>query len=175
MGKKDKGKKAKALTGLAAALVKSGHLSEKKAKDLARGQRREDKTLGRKGMADREAEKQAQAVTEREAEAARARARAEERKTTDTQDLALRSLRENLHQAPGGGRRWFFAARDGRVIYMDLSDSVAGLLARGQAGIAETLGVAPTEHGVVTSERALVTLVGIDPEIVRFWNREVYP
>ena len=47
---KSKGKKKKQLTGLAAALVKSGHISDKDARKLTRDQRREDKALGQEGV-----------------------------------------------------------------------------------------------------------------------------
>ena len=114
MGKKNKGKKSKPLTGLAAALVKSGHLSEKKAKTLARGQRREDKKLGRDGVALRQAEKQQAAAEERAAEAAADRAREETRKATQADEGILRAIRDGLNPSSAGGRRWFFAARDGR-------------------------------------------------------------
>lgn len=170
MGKKNK---AKPLTGLAAALVKSGHLSEKKAKEISREKRREDKDLGRKGLEQREAELRQQAAAERVAEAEAARLREAQRVSSETDDRARRAIRDNLHKAPGGGRQWFYAVRDGRVLYMDVSDEVAGLLARGGAGITESLGQAPGEHAVVVGERALQTLIGIDKELVRFWNQEV--
>ncbi len=172
MGKKNKGKKGKPLTGLAAALVKSGHLSEKKAKAISRDQRRGDKALGRKGVEEREEQQQQQAAAERLIEAEAARARANQRASSETDERACRAIRDNLHKAPGGGRQWFFAARDGRVLYMDVADQVAGLLARGEGGITESLSQAPGEHAVVVGGRALQTLVGIDKELVRFWNRE---
>ena len=172
MGKKNKGKKGKPLTGLAAALVNSGHLSEKKAKAITREQRRDDKAVGRKGLEEREAQQQQEAAAARQVEAEAARVRATLKASSETDERASRVIRDNLHKAPGGGRQWFYAARDGRVLYMDVADQVAGLLARGEGGITESLGQSPGEHTVVVSERALQTLVGIDKELVRFWNRE---
>jgi hypothetical protein len=171
VGKKGKGKKGKPLTGLAAALVKSGHLSEKTAKKITREQRREDKALGREAVAEREAEKQRQAEAERAAEAAAARER-EAGKLADEALLRVhRLILSKQLSGPGGGRRWFFAARDGRVLFLDLADDVAGLLANGGAGIVEGAGVGSAEHVVVAGETTLEALRAIDADLVRFWNK----
>jgi hypothetical protein len=175
VGKKNKGKKGKPLTGLAAALVKSGHLSEKKAKSLGRDQRREDKALGKDGIAQREAQKQATDEAARVAQASADRERAASKTSDEAHERLRRVVRDGMAHGAGGSRRWFFVARDGRILFMELADDVAGMLVSGSAGIVESLGEARDAHVVVAPERALTTLVGIDPEVVRFWNREGPP
>lgn len=173
MGKQEKGKKPKkALTGLAAALVKSGHLSEKKARDLERGKRKEEKVLGRDGVAEREAARKAELEAAREAQALASRQRDRGRLDSEALERARRVIRNDRDPGFGGRRQWFFVARDRRVLFLELSDSSARLLADGEAGIVESLGQAPEPHTVVTGERARVTLMGVDPELVRFWNRD---
>ncbi len=171
MGKKDKGKKGKPLTGLAAALVKSGHLDEKKAKKLVREQRREEKALGREGKAAREAQKAAEAAAHREAEAAASRERERQRASEEQRQRVTRVVRENRQEGVSGRRRWFYVARSGRVQFLDLDDSTAGLLSGGEAGIVEDSEGSALGHSVVVGERNLVTLLGVDRDLVRFWSR----
>lgn len=168
MGKKHKGKP---LTGLAAALVKSGHLDEKKAKRLVREQRREEKAIGREGVAALEEERRRAAEAAREAEAARSRERERARAEAERAERVQRTLREGRLSGVGGRRRWFYVARSGRVEFLDLDDSTAGLLASGEAGIVEDPAGSPLGHSVLVGEKLRVTLVGIDKELVRFWNR----
>lgn len=175
MAKKGKGKKGKSLTGLAAALVKSGHLSEKKAKRIQREQRRDDKSLGRDGVAEREAAKQVEIAARRAAEAEAARERQRALEDQATTERARRALSDGLEPISGGRRRWYFVSRDRTVRFLDLSDTAAQMLRGGQAGIVESLGLVPDAYAVVSGERSLQTLVGIDPELVRFWNRTPPP
>jgi hypothetical protein len=177
MSKGDKKSKANPLTGLAAALVKSGHLDEKKARELAREQRKEEKVLGRDGVEEREAQRAAEAAARRDAEAAAARERERLRLDREASDRARRVVVENKHPGgDGGARRWFYVTRSGRVLFLEVTDEVGRLLADGKAGIVEACDpAAPTAHVVVTGEKNLQTLLGIDKELVRFWNREGTP
>ena len=174
MGKKNKGKKGRSLTGLAAALVNSGHLSENKAKKLTREKRRDDKALGRDAVAGREAQEAVAAAGKRTAEAMADRERELARVGVEARERARRVVRENL-VSTAGNRRWFFGARDGRILFVDVGDDVAGMLVSGGAGVVETLGEARDAHGVVGSPKALQTLVGIEAGLVRFWNRDGPP
>lgn len=170
MGKKNKGKKGKPLTGLAAALVKSGHLSETKAKKLVREQRREERGLDPAERAQREAERRERLAAERAAETAAARERERERLTAEALARARRIVRAGGTTSPGP-RRWYFVARDGRILFLDVSDDTAALLASGGAGIVEALEEGPEEHLILIGARDLESLRAIDPEAVRFWNR----
>ena len=169
MGKKDK--PAKPLTGLAAALVKAGKLDEKKARNLTREARREEKALGREGVEERDAQKRAELEARKEAEAEASRQRERQRLEGETMQRARRTVHDHADPGYRGNRRWFFVTRAKRILFLDVNDSTAGLLREGQAGIVESLGQATEDHTVVLTERALVTLVGIDKELVRFWNR----
>lgn len=173
MSKGEKKGKANPLTGLAAALVKAGHLDEKQARELAREQRREDKALGREGVEQREAEKRAEAEARKAAEADAARERERQRLAREARERAERVVRDNRHPgAEGGSRRWFFVTRGGRVPFLELTDEAARLLMDGKAGIVEACDpAAPDAHVVVTGEKHLTTLLGIDKDLVRFWNR----
>ncbi|MCO5170212.1 MAG: DUF2058 family protein [Planctomycetes bacterium] len=174
MSKGDKKSKAKPLTGLAAALVKSGHLDESKARELAREQRREEKVLGREGVEQREAERKAALEAQRDAEADAARQRERARVEREARERARRVVHDNTHPGgEGGSRRWFFVARGGRVLFLEVTDEVGRLLADGKAGIVEGCQPeAPGAHVVVAGEKHLTTLVGIDRDLVRFWNRD---
>ncbi len=169
MGKKNKGKK-KPLTGLAAALVKSGHLAEQKARKLTREQHRDDKALGRAGVTQREEQKQASTTAEKQAEAAASRERERSRLDAEAAERARRVIRDNRCPSGAGNRRWFFVGRDQRVGFLDLDGVTARLLGDGEAGIVESLGEGPAPFTVV-NQRALTTLLGIDEGLVRFWNR----
>lgn len=172
---KDKKKPGKPLTGLAAALVKSGHLSEKAASKIQREQRREDKALGREGVEQRDLQKAAEAAARRAAEAEADRVRQAEVTDGASRERAARTVREAQLENTGGRRRWFFVARGGRIRFFEVDDTTARLLMDGEAGIVESVGEAKGEHTLVGGQRALGTLAGIDPELVRFWNRPGQP
>lgn len=174
MSKGDKKSKANPLTGLAAALVKSGHLKESEARAIVREQRRETKALGREGAEQREAERKAEAEARRAAEAEAARQRERARVAREAQERARRVVNDNKHPgSDGGSRRWFFVSRSGRVLFLEVTDEVARLLADGKAGIVEACDPGlPGSHVVVTGEKHLQTLLGIDKDLVRFWNRD---
>ena len=170
-------KKKKALTGLAAALVSSGHMKEKQARKVTREQRRDDKALGREGVAQREAER-AQAESERKAkEAETNRQRAEQERVqaaSQSEERGLekaRAIVREHHEASRGRRRWFFVARDRRVLFLELSDAAAGMLVQGQAAIVESLGQAQGSHAVLVGEPNVERLSAVDPDCVRFYNR----
>lgn len=169
MSKKDD-KPKKPLTGLAAALVKAGKLDEKDARKLTAEQRREDKALGREGVEQREAERQAALAAQRAAEAEAQRALAKGKEEQERSERVQRAVRDHLVSGWGGNRRFFFVARGGRIPFFDVSIEVARALSDGRLGIVEAGGVIEDEHAIV-EERALVTLHGVDPELVRFWNR----
>lgn len=169
---KEKEKPKKPLTGLAAALVKAGKLDEKQARELAREQRKEDKELGRDGVEAREAQKQAEAEARRQAEAEAARQRERDRVAREARERALRTVQDNRH--PGGesgSRRWFFVARDRRVPFLEVTDECARMLMDGKAGIVESCDPDAPGHVVLAGDKHLVTLLNIDKELVRFWNR----
>src|SRR5262245_51060693 len=126
---KDKKSKAAPLTGLAAALVKAGKLSEKDARETAREQRREDKALGREEVEAREAERKAAAEAARQVEARAARERELARVATEARERARLAILEHRHAGGDGGpRRWFFVARDGRVPFIECTDECGRLL-----------------------------------------------
>lgn len=54
---------------------------------------------------------------------------------------------------------------------MNVSDGAARLLSDGLAGIVESVGVTDREHVLVNGDKPLTTLIGIDKDLVRFWNR----
>ena len=114
MAKDKKKRPKKQLTGLAAALVKSGHLTEKKAREITRVERKEEKALGREGLAQREAEKLAADEARRAAEAEAARVREQERAASGEAGRLQRVVRDRMVQGIHGARRFFFVARDGR-------------------------------------------------------------
>jgi hypothetical protein len=174
MSKDDKKSKAKPLTGLAAALVKSGHLKESEARDIAREQRKETKALGRDGVEQREAAQAAELEAKRKAEADAARERERQRVEKTTIERAYLVVQENRHAGGDGGpRRFFFITRERRVPFLEVQDEVSRMLADGVAGIVEACdGRVPSGHVVVVGEKNLQTLLTIDKEIVRFWNRE---
>lgn len=170
MSKDEKKKKANPLTGLAAALVKAGALDEKEARKLVGEQRREEKSLGREGVAEREAARQAELEAARAAEAEAQRQLARAREEEDKGGRAERARRDGLVQGWAGNRRFFFVARSRRIPFLDVSIEVARALSDGKLGIVEAGGDDPEEH-LIVDERALLTLHGVDPELVRFWNR----
>src|SRR5262245_18733518 len=150
-----KGSKAAPLTGLAAALVKAGKLSEKDARETAREKRREEKALGRDEVERLEAEKKAAAEAARQAEARAARERELARVASESHERARLTIEENRHAGGDGGpRRWFYVARDGRVPFVECTDECGRLLLDGKAGVVERPG---RGHCVVAGPAALMT------------------
>ena len=187
MGSKDdkKGKKKKGrgggapLSGLAAALVQAGALSEGRAQALSRDKKREDrkqreerKSVGRKGMKERDRRSDAEKAAHREVQAAADRAREVAKTSEQAIESAKKTIREHRVREGGRGpRRWFFVTRDGVIPYLNISDGLAQKLERGEAAIVESLGEARDPHVVVAGAGPLGTLHGLDPELIRFWNR----
>lgn len=101
-------------------------------------------------------------------------ASASERAAEEQARRIERVLADGRWRGGGGRRRWFYVARDGEVQFLELDDAAAGMLRDGEAGIVEDP-VSPLGHSVLAGQRGLVTLVGIDPEHVRFWNRAQAP
>jgi hypothetical protein len=167
-----KEKKKTQLTGLAAALVKSGHLDEKAAREIAREQRKEVKELGRDGIEEREAQKKAEAEARRAAEAEAARQREKDRVAREAREKAVRTVQDNKHPGgEGGQRRWYFVTREKRVPFLEVTDDCSRMLMDGKAGIVESCDPENPGHVVVAGDKHLQTLLNIDRELVRFWNR----
>jgi len=91
----------------------------------------------------------------------------------DAPPASLQSVREAIRahaELVRGGRRWYFVARDERVLFLDVSEAATKLLAEGRAGIVENVAGGAEEHVLVTSREALALALSLDPELVRFWN-----
>lgn len=160
-------RKKKQLTGLAAALVQAGHLDDKKARKLAREQKREDKSLGAEEVAARKAA-ELQAAAERKAAEQEAREAAE----VGAKRAEVRALvRTEAASGWQGRRRWFYVRRDQRLSYFELSDEMARLMRGGQAAIVEGFD-ADEGHHFILKDPLLIGKVRVeDASHVRFWNQ----
>ncbi|MBL4848640.1 MAG: DUF2058 family protein [Planctomycetes bacterium] len=161
-------RKKKELSGLAAALVKAGHMDDKKARKLQRERKREDKGLGTEGVEARKAEERA-ATEERSADRAEVE-RERERSTTSAEVQTL--VRSEAESGWQGRRRWFYVRRDQRLSYFDLSDEVARLLRGGQIAIVEGFGSDEGSHFLLKDALLIGRVRAEDPTHVRFWNQE---
>ena len=160
-------KKKKQLTGLAAALVKAGKISDKQARKNQREQRREDRNLGEAEVAARKAKVVEEAA--RKAEAEQVAARQAARSASSEENRALVSA----HKLEGwqGRRRWYYVRRDQRLSYFEVSDEVARLLREGQAVIVEGFDDAEGQHFLVKDPMAIGRIHVEDAAHVRFWNQ----
>ena len=116
--------------------------------------------------------------SERTSELATAKANRDQSSQDRQRDLAkigdLEQARQEIrahHERSRGSKRWFFVARDGRVPFLEVTDSVMRQLGDGAVGIVESLGAVSDEHLVLASSDALERLSEFDPDAIRFWNR----
>lgn len=160
-------RKKKQLTGLAAALVQSGHLDDKKARKLTREQKREDKSVGVDEVAARKAA-DLQAAAERKA----AELAGREAANLDEKRAEIRGMvRAEAASGWQGRRRWFYVRRDQRLSYLEFSDEMARLMRGGQAAIVEGFDEDEGQHFVLKDPLLIGRVRVEDPTHVRFWNQ----
>ncbi|MBI4613102.1 MAG: DUF2058 family protein [Planctomycetes bacterium] len=171
--KGDKGAKKPSggLGDLGRALREAGILSEDRAKKLAHEERVRKGQAGRDAI---EAEKRAHEEEIAKIESARKAdvqvAQVRHRTQADLERLA-RIVKESALPATRGGKRFHFVAKSGRVPFVDAGEDVTRQLVSGSAGIVEVPGKNGREHAIVADRASLEEIAGIDPDVVRFWNR----
>lgn len=152
-------------------LLKAGLVSQKQARQSKHRQRVERKQKGADGVEAERAARRAKAEQAREQERAEARARSADANAVED----ARNLQNQISQIVAGGRtrldhrgrrRFYFETRDGRVLYLALSDPENDKLQSGQLGIVESDAgkVSVVDRG--TAER----VAGLDARWIRCWN-----
>lgn len=157
-------------------LKKAGLLTEKQVRQAKHQERLHAAEVGFAGLeAERRAAEQkelAEVAARREADRRRAEEeRRRERESAASQRLAQLVRGGWIREATAGSHRFFFVSRSGRISFLDLSDMAARRLAIGAAAIVETQGFVRGEHCVV-NDRVASELSQLQPEMVRFYNRE---
>lgn len=124
-------------------MLKAGLVSKKQARQ-SQHQRRVEKTKkGSRGLAEERAQKQA-AVEQQQA---KKRAQDKQREQARNERTDARNAQQRIGQIVAGGRKklddrgnrsFYFETRDGRVLYLSVSDQQQGDLVDGRLGIVES-------------------------------------
>lgn len=124
-------------------LLKAGLVTEKAVETVEKDERQQNRQKGhRRVKADKraqQAERERQANERRFAEQERARAERSEQDERELQ-LQIKQIAESnpFAERTGGPRRWYFVSREQRAPFLEVSDEVAGALAKGGAAIVES-------------------------------------
>lgn len=160
-------------------LLRAG-LVDKKTKqqaDTTARRSRKKKRKKKKGTAVSESERQRQAydarmVVEAEENRSREAARNQEREAHELANRAANLVRASAVREPKPGpRRFCFVSRQRNIRWFDLSATLARKLELGLLAIVEHPGDADEPHALVPSDIA-ERMERLDPDLVRFWNRE---
>ncbi|RME44330.1 MAG: DUF2058 family protein [Deltaproteobacteria bacterium] len=155
-------------------LLKAKIVSRKEARKAAHEARVRRKELGREGIeAERKAAEERRKTEEAKRKAAeRKRVRREQaaRAEHERQNRLKTIIRNGmLPDIPSGPRRFYFVAMDGKIPFLQIAESVATRLERGELAIVEAPEFSPDGFVLVTREAA-GKIAEIDPERVRFSN-----
>ena len=76
----------------------------------------------------------------------------------------------NLLESAFGPRRFYFVDAEGKIPFLEVSESIAARLEKGEIAIVE---VREGQHPGISlvSAKVAVKLKQLDPELVRFWNQ----
>lgn len=149
----------------------------KQQADTTARRKRKKKNKKKKGQAVEESERQRQAYDERiAAEAAENRRRAAEaHREQEAHELgnsaASLAGKWAVREQKPGPRRFCFVSRARKILWFDLSAALARKLELGVLAIVERPGNADEPHAMVPSNIA-ERMQRLDPDLVRFWNRE---
>jgi uncharacterized protein YaiL (DUF2058 family) len=164
-------------------LLKAGLIDKKakqKADTEARRKKKRKRKKGKGGGPDAEERRQKeqydQALTEK-AEADRAlekKRRAGE--AVKERDNRVRNLAGAwaIREPKPGRRRWFFVRRDGIIRWFDVGAELAWKLELGAVAVVERPGD-PDEPFAMVPRDVAERILSIEPQFVRFWNREGPP
>ncbi len=160
-------------------LLRAG-LVDKKTKqqaDTAARRNRKKKKKKKKGTQVSESEQQRQAHDARmaaEAQENRARAAAmnQEKETLELVNQAASLVKTSAIRDPKpGSRRFCFVSRHRKIRWFDLNAALARKLELGLLAIVESPGQKSEPYALVPADTAK-RMEKLDPELVRFWNRE---
>ncbi|MFB3908211.1 MAG: DUF2058 family protein [Candidatus Eisenbacteria bacterium] len=157
-------------------LRKAGLVSDKELRRAKHEERIHAAEVGKQGVEAEQkaseekfrAELEARKKADREREAERRR---REQEQARERRVSLLILNGWVRTATAGNRRYFFAAPDGRIRFLDLSDVALRRVSFGAAAIVETQGAVRGEYAVV-DDRTARELSEIAPDRLLFWNRE---
>ncbi len=161
-------------------LLKAG-LIDKKAKQTAdtdaRRKKKKKKKKKKKGggpspEAERQAAWEAQKLAEAEANREREAARQRERERQEHQNRVSNLVKSAaLRDVKEGGRRFCYVTREQRVRWIYVTAEVAWKLELGALAIVEQPGE-PDETPMLVPRAAAERLRALQPDVVRFWNRD---
>ncbi len=160
-------------------LLRAGLVNKKTKQqaDTADRRKRKKKKKKKKGEGISESERQQQTyeariVSEAQENRTRAAARNQEIKSKELVDSAAHLVKTSAVPDPTPGpRRFCFVNRQRKIRWFDLSAPLARKLELGLLAIVESPGDADEPHVLVPADIA-ERMEALDPELVRFWNRE---
>jgi uncharacterized protein YaiL (DUF2058 family) len=164
-------------------LLKAGLIDKKakqKADTEARRKKKRKRKKGKGGGPDAEERRQQEEYDRVMAEKAEAdRAIEKERQEAGAvkeRDNRVRNLAGAwaIREAKPGRRRWFFVRRDGIIRWFDVGAELAWRLELGAVAVVERPGD-PDEPFAMVPRDVAERISGIEPQFVRFWNREGPP
>lgn len=163
------------------ALLKAGLVSKKDTKQARHQERVHRKEVGREGVeqerrerdaafqseqAEKRRQDQERASAQREQEMEASRAASATSSHGQLQALIRSGVQTHAH---GGNRRFFFIVEDGRITFLDLTDSGVRALQDRRAAIVDAMG-ARSETYCVVDEATASALRERDPLVVKFWG-----
>lgn len=160
-------------------LLRAG-LVDKKTKqqaDTAARRNRKKKKKKKKGKVVSESELQQQAYDARMVAEAEENRRRDEQRNQEREERELRNRIASLvgrwavREPRPGPRRFCYVSRERKILWFELSAALARKLELGLVAIVERPGDADEPHAVVPAQIA-ARIERLDPECVRFWNRD---
>lgn len=157
--------------------LKAKLITKKDVKQLEHESRVEKKRLGTEGLQAQEQQRQKELQQKLDEQKLRdqqlARQQAQERldKEKERNKVNIEELIKNAEMDDHGPRKFFFITRNKKIPYISVSDGMGEKLERGIAAIVEY----PTPIGsdfAIVNRQCAEKLSEIDPEAVRFFNRE---
>lgn len=157
-------------------------ISKKDSRHLEHEARVERKRLGNDGVYLQEKQRQKEIQQKLDEQRLRdqqiAREQAEERlekersREKEREKIKIEDLIKNAQFEEYGPRKFFFVTRNKKIPYICVSDNLGEKLERGIAGIIEY----PTPNGsefAIVNRQCVERILDIDPEAVRFFNRDL--
>lgn len=148
-------------------LLKAKLINKKELKQIEHEERIERKKIGKKGM--EEKQQQRKLSIEESQELKKQQDRIANQQKLDQGDRIGNLIKQGriLNSMPGN-RKFYFVARNGKILFLIMSDALAKKLEQG-AGIVEMTIEPRNEEFVVVDQSTVEKLLNLCPDIVRFY------
>jgi hypothetical protein len=155
-------------------LRKKGLADDRRARQLSHEEKARKNRLGREAVEDERRRQEEERLARERARREQDRRRELERQQDDAARAARHALAQLLRdhaltRGVRGPRRFYFVARDRKILFLDLADDAAKRLESGALAICETPNTDPAEF-VLTPADIAARVLAAAPEFVVFHN-----